>query len=783
MTAPIALSVGQLVSLSCMTGDLVNDQAWGPSAVQGIRAHQRYQSAATEKSDSVESEVRLKHRFTVAEHTVELSGRLDLLYPAANPPTLTEIKSTFIEPERVHAGARARHIAQLTAYAALYLAQPEHAALNAVCGQLVWCNLLDKRDTVEEQRIERQHAEAFVHAALERYLHWHQLVEQRREATRETATALEFPWGSFRPGQRAFAAQVFLTARDGGQLLAEAPTGTGKTASTLFPAIKAIGAGHVARALYLTAKTTGRESVAAALDTLRGAGLEISHLNLRAKRQVCPCTAEDGVLDADGRCPRTVGFFDRLPAAREVLMRDGALDGDTVERIATEHDLCPFELALQMLPWVDVVVSDFNYVFDPLVRLSELANPTHKSVLLIDEAHNLRERARSMYSAELDTGLCRRAERDAANDATLLRAIKPLRRALQRLAKEHGEGDTVLEEPPPGVARAIARVLDAAGDTLGATLWRGVQGELTREMMRYQAIESLYGPSHTTLLTVTRERKRTHAQLRLAALDASTELSHSLKKHRASVVFSATLQPLDASRAALGLEADTPTYALPSPFDASNLCCLIHTGIDTRYTQRAASVAPLVETIHAVFSARPGNYWVFFPSYAYLSTVHAAFTAAHPEVETCTQTPGSDDAAREAFLNAFTDSSATIGFAILGGVFGEGIDLHGARLIGAVLVGTGLPPPTTERKLLEQHQDALGRNGRDAAFTVPALTRVAQTAGRVIRSETDRGILLLVDPRYAHSSWRALMPAHWQPKQITQDAALADALGAFWQSH
>jgi len=429
--------------MTCMSGDLVHEQAWGPSAVQGIRAHQRYQAKATKADDRVQSEVRLSHRFTRGDESVELNGRLDLVYPHADTPTLTEIKSTFTPPARIHEGARARHRAQLTVYASLYLAQPEHQSL------------------AEEIALDRETADTFVAAALDCYLAWHALVSARRAATRATSAELDFPWGDFRPGQRAFAAHVYRTARDGGQLLAEAPTGTGKTASTLYPAIKAIGSGHVSRAVYLTAKTTGRNSVSASLETMREAGLEISHLTLRAKQQVCPCSQEDFTLDPDGRCPRTVGFFDRLPAAREALMRDGVLDGDTVDAVATEHALCPFELALQLLPWVDVVVSDFNYVFDPLVRLTDLATPTRKSALLIDEAHNLGERSRSMYSAELDTQLCQRAERDARGDTELLRAIQPVRRALKRLARDHDTGDTVLD----AASRARSRASSSAPAT------------------------------------------------------------------------------------------------------------------------------------------------------------------------------------------------------------------------------------------------------------------------------------------------------------------------------
>ncbi|MEM6987036.1 MAG: PD-(D/E)XK nuclease family protein, partial [Pseudomonadota bacterium] len=443
MTEPLAVSVGDLVTLTCLSGDLVHDANWGPSAAQGIRAHQRYQRAAIKANPDVQSEVRLRGTFEVDSQTIEVNGRIDLIYPGATQCTLAELKSTFTPPEGINESVRARHWAQLTVYAALFLAQDAQTDADSVACQLVWCNLLDERDTVEERTLTREHASDFVTEALTRYSAWHKLVSERRAAMRRSGDALVFPWGDFRPGQRAFAAQVFRAARDGGQLLAEAPTGTGKTASTVFPAVKALSAGHVSRAVYLTAKTTGRESVDAALETMRAAGLSISHVNLRAKQQVCPCSQDGFALADDGRCPRTIGFFYRLPAARDELIQDGKLDGATLDRIAEAHALCPFELALQMLPWVDLVVSDFNYVFDPLVRLTDLAAPGGKNVLLIDEAHNLRERARDMYSAELDSALCQRAEQNAAGNPELLRAIQPLARALRKLAKGHDDGDTV----------------------------------------------------------------------------------------------------------------------------------------------------------------------------------------------------------------------------------------------------------------------------------------------------------------------------------------------------
>ncbi|MEM7376168.1 MAG: ATP-dependent DNA helicase [Pseudomonadota bacterium] len=780
MSEPITVSVGDLVALTCLSGDLVNDAAWGPSAVQGIRAHQRYQRNALDANPAVQSEVRLRHRFDVDGVTVSVTGRVDLVYPAPPQATLTEIKSTFTPPERINDSLRNRHWAQLTVYAALHFAQPEHTGEQAVTGQLVWCNLLDDRDTVEERDLTRADADAFVAGALQRLVTWYGLVNAHRDALQRSGDALTFPWGAFRPGQRAFAAHVYRAARDGGQLIAEAPTGTGKTAATVFPAVKALSAGHIRRAVYLTAKTTGRESVDAALGTLRGAGLTICHVGLRAKQQVCPCAQAEFELDPDGRCPRTVGFFDRLPAARDELMRRTALDGDTLDAVADAHTLCPFELALQMLPWVDLAVCDFNYVFDPLVRLSDLAAPTGRNVLLIDEAHNLRERARDMYSAELDTALCARAEADAAGNGDLLRGIRPLARALRTLARDHEPGDTELDGPPPAINRAIERVLSLAGDTLGATLWRGVQGELTRAMLRYQVIAGLYGDDHTTLLSVTADGKRRRVQLRLAALDASRELAASLKRQRASVVFSATLHPIDLTAAQLGLTPDALQLRLPSPFDPAHLRCLVHTGIDPRYQRRDASIAPLVDTVHALYRRRPGNYLVFFPSYAYLDRVFDAFVAAHPDIPTRAQTPGSDATARADFLADFSDTSATLGFAILGGVFGEGVDLIGGRLIGAVLVSTGLPPPTTERKCVEAHLEARGQPGRDVAFTLPAMTRVAQTAGRVIRSESDRGVLLLIDPRFQHAAWQRLMPAHWQPQQVRSLDELDRALDAFW---
>uniref|UniRef100_UPI001866EA75 ATP-dependent DNA helicase n=1 Tax=Microbulbifer hainanensis TaxID=2735675 RepID=UPI001866EA75 len=616
---------------------------------------------------------------------------------------------------------------------------------------------------------------------------------------------LAFPFYDYRPGQRALAVAAYRCLRDGGELVVEAPTGIGKTVSTLFPAIKALGEEQVDQLVYLTAKNSGREVVRETAARLHCNGLKLSLLEIQARDKTCACRLGLCSPDADGICPRTRGFFDRLPAARQELLGESLLTPAVVAQVADRLQLCPFELSLQMLPWVDLVVCDFNYVFDPLVHMNALQDQRHRRALLVDEAHNLSDRARAMYSASLNRSDSRRAASACkGSHPTLRRHIQSLVRALDKWVAERREehtnpADTTnrdsevwvtvfseTEKHPVAVTRAAHKVMTAVNQ-----LWEQSQSppeeirEWLSELYRYLTIDELLGEQHRCLTRAeNRGTRREEQRLKLLCLNAANYLQQCYRQFHAIIAFSATLRPANYIYQQLGLQAQSPYLMLPSPFSPEQLGVYLCPYVDTRYRARERSTDALVEMVARVYNSRPGNYLVFFPSYRFLQQVAERFAQRFPHIELVQQTPGSSDQDRSAFLQRFSEGRGSLGFAIMGGIFGEGVDYVGEQLVGTIVVGVGLPQMNEEQELLRNACDAadsdIAGNGFDIAYRYPGLTRVLQTAGRVIRTETDRGVVILADARFADPFYRALYPEHWLLKMCSHDEALSAGLSQFW---
>jgi len=614
------------------------------------------------------------------------------------------------------------------------------------------------------------------------YLQWIKKVDLSLSRTKKTAGNLDFPYGEFRLGQRDMAAATYRVARDSGYLLCEAPTGVGKTISTLFPVVKSVADGHITKVAYLTAKTSGREVAIKSVDDMRAKGLEINYLVIQSKALICPCS--NGMLerDAEGRCPFTLGFFDRLPSAREALFDLGSIDAQALTKIASEYQVCPFELSLQMLPWITVVICDYNYVFDPLVRLPAFSEPDKKRLLLLDESHNLIDRARGMYSAKLSRTQNQQVVKSCeASHPRIASTLRGLSRAMDRWAKCSEDVEWADPQPPKTITAAVVKCIESIGlePADAATMPEG-SFEWFKELFRYAVIEDLFAEHHHTITRSWRSGKTREIEIQLRCVNASDRLKQSFALYKAVVAFSATLRPLDYYHKGLGLPDDAQGMVLESPFDPSRLGVYVCSHVDTRYRQRLQSIDTLVELIHQVYSAKRGNYLVFFPSYAYLDQVYQSFVSAYPNLQVVRQQRENDTETRAQFLGSFQVPGATLGFAILGGVFGEGIDYEGDRLIGSVIVGTGLPSLSLEQKLISEDYAARGLDGFDFAFRYPGFTRVLQTAGRVIRGELDRGVVVLVDLRFSDTFYRKLYPTHWLVKPCRSHADLAQGLTHFW---
>ncbi len=767
----VRIGIRQLVEFCCRSGDLGYGAGPTASALEGIRTHQKIQRRYARQA-SAEHSVVFETR--IGEVDIELGGRADLLFEQETPPRIEEIKTVYGFAQELPDNFDESSWAQVKCYAACYVWQHQ---IDEIAVSLNYVNLLNCKENRRCRIFTRAELEGFIQGILDRYLEWHRLVSDARDLTSASARELEFPHRSFRAQQHRFSASVYRAIRQGDRLLIEAPTGSGKTISTLFPSVKAIGEGIAEQIIYLSAKTSGQNEALKAIEQMIDKGLQVSYLVIQAKAKCCPCTEGEAELDAGGKCIRTLGFFDRLSAAREALFRRRKMSIEVIGQVADQHCLCPFELTLQMLPWVDIAICDFNYIFDPLVQLSYFKIDRKRKVLLIDEMHNLVDRARSMYSASINRGQIVQAT-TAHNSAAVNRAIGSIGNALDKSARQMTEPEEVGSEVPDSLTRAANRF----GETLGLELFNdkrisGEALEFARAIFRFQNIGALYGSHHRTIA----KKPLVQREVKLLCLNAFEYLRKTYPMFCSVCGFSATLSPANYYLQALGLGERAQSSRLECNFPPAHLQVIIGSYIDTRYRQRDANIEGICATIVRSYRARPGNYLVFFSSYAFMQKVNEHFVEQDTGIETLVQLQSSDDAQRAEYLAQFSAHKKTLGFAIMGGIFAEGIDYAGQSLIGAIIVGVGLPHANTEQQLIESDFSAMQLNAFDYAYRFPGLTRVQQSAGRVIRSEDDRGVVVLLDRRFQQRAYREHFPPHWQASHCKDIDALERSLLQFWE--
>jgi DNA excision repair protein ERCC-2 len=878
-----SVQVRELVEFALRQGDLGGERDFvgRNRALAGTRGHQRLQRS---RPAGYQKEVRLKHEIETPEFILRIQGRIDGLLVSAQEVLLEEIKTVQGGWDRV---ADPLHWAQAKIYGFIYA----HAkALEHITIQLSYLNLDTGEVTELRDRSSLAELSAFFEKATAIYLEWlrahYSWCRQRDESIRSVA----FPFPDYRPGQRELAVAAYRALARGGRLFLEAPTGIGKTISVLFPAIKALGVGKLERIFYLTARTSGRAVAQKALADLRQAGLHLRTLTLIAKDKIC---LKEGQPCDPAACPRARGYYDRSKAAmREALVRED-ITRPVLEAIGEEHQVCPYELSLDLSSWVDVVVCDYNYVFDPKVYLRRhFTDEPGEYAFLVDEAHNLVDRAREMFSADLDTREIEEVRHTLKQAVPrCARALSKLSSAIRKLANpaspsadpdEPSDPTTELalfapapiregerpREPkhlhaaaqfraredarPPGLAvlhspntsrefpDSLTQPLEAALKEAEAWLARNEPADFRERLLelffrlhsfqrtaelcdeRYVTItdhgfQGRSKPSGGARAVPARsadkhrrcpEEKEIQEQwwplragtargpaepnavlpgatvrVRLFCLDPSFLLRQALARGKAAIFFSATLMPIDYYRALLGGSEEDPLLQLPSPFPPQHLAVLVQDRIRTHFKARAESLPDVVQAIASLVEGRRGNYIAYFPSYQYLTAVQEQFHTQHPSVPILVQRPGMSEPEREAFLTAFdADHGETlVGFAVMGGVFGEGIDLVGDRLIGAIIVGVGLPQLCVERDLIRDYFKGKSKAGFDYAYTFPGMNRVLQATGRVIRSETDRGVVLLIDARFNEQRYRRLFPAWWHPVRARNTAEIRSVLAEFWR--
>ena len=755
---PLRASVRRMVEFSLRGGDLLPARA--AAMAEGSAAHRARQSA-------VEAVCERPVRWQGACDGVdaEIQGRIDLLWEQEEPPCVDELK--LIPEDGPLPGE----------------ALPAHR-MQAVCYGFMLCRELDlprvrvrvsyvtMRGTVRaafEETLTEAETEATFFGMLRPLAAWHRLQCDYIKRRNAALAALTFPYPQYRPGQREMAVQVYTAKERKKRLFATLPTGTGKSAAALFPALKALGAGKTRQIFYLTARGTAQLSALDAVRRMEGGALRATVIVAREK--CCPVSPMRCHPD---HCPRARGYYDReLPALLEACGLD-RWDQDAIAEICERRQLCPFEFSLALCEISDVVICDYNYVFDPLVSLKRIIGQGIPVTLLMDEAHNLAGRAREMLSASLDSRALAALRRETGK---LHGRKSPLYLAMTALL--HPLRAFEAEASADALRAPLEQLIDCMAQRLSEPQADGFT-DVFRLLLQFRmALDRLREqPTDYAVLTDGTSRERA---LTLLCLNVSDHLRSTTKRMTGCVYFSATLAPLAEMRALLGGDPEDALFALPSPFPPERLLVLCG-GVDTRYQRRQDSAGAVARDILALCTARAGRYAAYFPSYAYLLMIREQIEALRPDLLLNVQSPGMGPEAREAFLERMRTAEGTLlSMCVLGGIFSEGIDLPGSQLIGAVIVGVGLPQVNPAQEALRAYyQQALG-DGFAYAYRYPGMQKVAQAAGRVIRSEDDAGVVLLLDARYRESAYRTLLPPHFQVRDMSDADEIRAAAQEFWR--
>ncbi|MEP0201216.1 MAG: ATP-dependent DNA helicase [Halioglobus sp.] len=750
------VSVRDLVVFCHRRGDIDHRYSTSPTGAQGIEGHQRiYQR----RPASYQSEYAVELSTEVAGLTLHVRGRADGF--DASEQLVEEIKTCRVNPAVIPDTVVREHLAQGRLYAALIA---DALSLDALTVRLTWLQLDEDREYPLEQRYTADELRLFLDDTLTNYGSWLRGVTERQELRNTTVADATFPYGEFRSGQRGMAELVYKCVDQAGQLLLEAPTGMGKTAATLFPALKAQAQGKHDQVIFSTARTAGKRAAQDTLSHFRKQGMSVSALTVTAKDSICfspghACHPDD--------CRFAQSYYDKLPGAREEAVATQFLDRDAVELVARKHDLCPYQLTLDLVRWTDVVVADVHYVFSLSATLNDAADEYGlRTTVLLDEAHNLPSRARSMYRA----GLAKAAflQRRKGLPKALKRPFDRVNRSM--LAMQKGDWDEpflhVLEEVPAQAIDALQQFVAELGEHLAldpSLVGRFPQVlESLFEVLQFQRVLENWGADFRCELT--RSKAAQSLSLSLICLDPARLLAEKSASLHALVAFSATLSPLQWMQACLGMEQEAVCLSLPSPFASSQLTVDIASSVDTRFRQREQSLPALVELLVQWFREEQGNCIVYFPSYAYLQAVLDALEAerALPDREIWVQRSAMDEEQRAGLLSLLERSQSVAAFCILGGVFGEGIDLPGELLRSVIVVGVGLPQFNRETEQLRDYFESRYGQGFDYAYRYPGLQKVNQALGRVIRHESDRGRALLIDTRLRQPDYRSMLAPWWQ---------------------
>jgi len=754
------IAVRELAYFMCQSGSLTKEFFSNSDMLRGQRAHDYLQDKYNEES---KKEVYIKQDINYLGSNYILHGFIDGLLNINNELILEEIKSTTKELDEIDIDYHKEHMAQLKIYGYLYALQNN---LDVIHLRLTYISVVDYETKSFDSYEKIEDLEEFSLNTLEEYIKFINLLDEAKENKNKSIDEIKFPFKEMRQGQKDLMKACYKAANDNEILYVIAPTGIGKTIATMFSTLKALKPNE--KLFYLTAKGSGKNAPMNAIKLLSKDGLKIKSIDITAKQKICNLKSKNCNPE---ECPFAKGYFDRLRiATMDAIKNYDIYDRKVLTEISNKHNICAFEFSLYLSYYCDIVIADFNYIFDPVARLTTYDDDSYNIRVLVDEAHNLISRSKEMYSALIE-------EEDIKGIRRALTGLKPSIRsdcnqALEIINKyrDNITDGAIYVDPKPNLELdvSIRRIINKIDDILEKNKKLKNKDEVMDyylKLLAFNSTSEIFSDAHRHLAKIEND----NVIIEYFCLDASSFLLETIKKYVKSIVFfSATLYPIEY-HANLLTKGEGKYLELKSPFNPNNLDLIINNSISTKYKDRAQSIDSIVEAIEILTKTKKGNHIVFFPSYQYLQMVLDSLDDIDSEI--IVQKSNLTDDEKDEIINKFNDFSTNkLGLFVMGGAFSEGIDLIGDSLSGVIIVGVGLPMICDENNILKDYFEEMYNEGFDYAYTYPGFTKVIQAVGRLIRTETDKGVAILIDTRFTYSKYLNLMPPHWNNKKIINNS-------------
>ncbi len=755
----VKISVRNLIEFVMRSGDVDNRFRDNTRMIEGIRAHQTIQK---KYGKNYKKEYSLKNTTIIDEVEFRVEGRADGLISEKDGFVIDEIKSTTRALSEID-DSNKLHWAQAMCYAYFYALDTK---LKSMSITLTYVNIDDYSTKIFRDKFSFEELKDFYYKLLEEYLNFSKILAINNQKRNDSIKKLDFPYKEYRKGQRKMSVAVYTAILDSKKLFVDAPTGIGKTISAVFPSIKSMGEDLSDEIFYLTSKNTQAKEALKSINILKNQGLSIKALSITSKEKIC---LNDEVKCNPVDCPFAKGHFDRINGAlKDILENEDIMDYNIITSYAEKHRVCPFEFELDISSYADFIACDYNYVFDPNTYLKRFFDDViDRYIFLVDESHNLLERSRGMYSFSFSKASFYQISKNIniKRNKKIKKIIDEIIEIFDKIYANHGKKLYYYqEELIDDFDKAFIKLLkplqkylvDQKEDPLYDTLLN-----LFFDVNKFFRIEDRYSNGFYSVISYDEDNDDIIYQIK--CIDPSEVLANTYKNARSTAFFSATLSPMNYFTRMFGAE-DSLKLKLDMPFDDKNFDLYIRE-ISTRYKDRDRNIGIVSETINEFINSKKGNYFIFFPSYSYLSAVYDDYISRFDD-DITTQDRFMSEKEITKFLKKFEKGSNRTAFVVLGGIFSEGVDLVGDRLIGSMIISVGMPGVSDERNLIKEYFDKRQLSGFDYSYTYPGINKVFQAAGRVIRSENDKGIIYLVDDRFNSYKYYMLYPKHWKNKNI-----------------